>query len=1076
MPNRRDKRWRTIRVIASVAAVLAAAMAGQAAAIAASGSVATLYKTGTDTTSGDSAASPGAPGLPNGAVAVTREGNTIKWVVDYQNNTAAVASVDIKDVLTSAGAYVQGSLQLPPGLEPQYTTNGSSWTTAEPPAGATGVGGIGSLPPGTQQVTTFPAADTFRIATLNGDGYNAVSSAGGAEIYAAFHHNDTNQAVACTTTSGIVCPGWPATSTYVSPEPGWPLGTGPNGMTSGENNGGFIADGKLYWPAEVMGSTYPHPVGLMCLELGPVASRNPANLDSCGFTQLNSIFFAPFTNIALISGSGRPASNGNYYYVDGDGYLLCFKPGSAPCGNVRLANVNSFIAPTSATYGRYVVALIGGTNNDPYSLYCYDTSAGAPCPGFPVFLGADATGGVPPGEIAPRLDTSGNLTAACVMSYVRDWGCYAVVNGQAVANPYPAGTGWTPNYAGEGFVLGTKSYVAANTDNAVACYDFAHYAGSGAVPACAGFAPVPNTSFYAASEVNGVPSCLLADGDKGVNTFDAVTGGPCAYTTASQTVSPADYQCGSGAAGFKSWKQLRLSGSPPNSYVDAVVSLYDANAHPIAGFTNMKLPYRDPATIDISTISNKAPTDVITAVVTLEHVTDPSGVKGTGLSVSWRGDPAQMCFQTVVPQVACGTTATIDNSAAAATTSRRSRRRRAVRESNSTGIARFLALETPGRCPADLAISKTAAAKTVPPGGQVMYTLAVVNNGAADATNVHVSDPLPAGLSIVAAVPSQGTCDTGASVECDLEDLTAGGAAEILVTANVAGDAGRTIKNVATVSGNNPDSDTTNNTSGASVDVRAPSIGVPPPAQPSSDLEVVKKVARTSVQLGDPLTYTLTVTNHGPDPAADARIVDASSLNWSVGSAKPSQGTCAVDVLLTCDLGSLAVGDGATVVVRATVDRAGEQTNGVVVTSASADEHPPSNVDRARTSVVRIVQLQKTVTPRAVAAGGQTRYDVIVTNPNALPLGIVRVCDRLPRQLAFVSSSPKTESRARAHCWLIRGMAGGASKRLTLTAELGAGARGTVVNRVSAKAPRTRVARASARVRVVAVQAPTFTG
>src|SRR4051794_23793605 len=144
MPNRRDKRWRTIRVVVSIAAVLAAA--GQSAAIAASDSGSTLYKTGTDTTSGDSAASPGTPGLPNGAVAVTREGNTIKWVVDYQNNTASVASVDIKDVLTSAGDYVQGSLQLPPGLDPQYTTNGSSWARAEPPAGAARGGGGGGVP------------------------------------------------------------------------------------------------------------------------------------------------------------------------------------------------------------------------------------------------------------------------------------------------------------------------------------------------------------------------------------------------------------------------------------------------------------------------------------------------------------------------------------------------------------------------------------------------------------------------------------------------------------------------------------------------------------------------------------------------------------------------------------------------------------------------------------------------------------------------------------------------------------------------------------------------------------------
>src|SRR5690242_11492332 len=108
MPHRRDKRRRTLRVSVWVAGVLAAAVTGQSAAIAATDSVSTLYKTGTDTTSGASAASPGTPGLSDGAVAVTREGNTIKWAVDYQNNTAAVASVDIKDMLTSAGAYVPG--------------------------------------------------------------------------------------------------------------------------------------------------------------------------------------------------------------------------------------------------------------------------------------------------------------------------------------------------------------------------------------------------------------------------------------------------------------------------------------------------------------------------------------------------------------------------------------------------------------------------------------------------------------------------------------------------------------------------------------------------------------------------------------------------------------------------------------------------------------------------------------------------------------------------------------------------------------------------------------------------------
>jgi uncharacterized repeat protein (TIGR01451 family) len=353
-----------------------------------------------------------------------------------------------------------------------------------------------------------------------------------------------------------------------------------------------------------------------------------------------------------------------------------------------------------------------------------------------------------------------------------------------------------------------------------------------------------------------------------------------------------------------------------------------------------------------------------------------------------------------------------------------------------------------------------------------MYTLTVVNNGAADALGVHVSDTLPAGLSLVSALPTQGKCDTSAGIACDLGDLTSKGAAEILVTADVASNAAAgTLPNVATVSATNPDSNTTNNSARADVDVV-----LPPVPQPSSDLEIVKKVDRTTAQLGEPLTYTLTVTNKGPDPAADAHITDTSSLNWSVESAKPSQGTCDIGLVLRCALGPLAVGGQATVTVVATVDRAGEQTNGVIVTSPSDDAVPVNNIFRARAAIARIVELRKTVTPRAVHAGGRTTYRVTVTNPNALPLGIVRVCDRLPRDLAFVSSSPRVRSSRSGHCWLIRGMAGGASKHLTLTARAASGASGTVVNRVFARAASTPLARASARIRVLQRTRPTFTG
>src|SRR5213079_2999469 len=78
--------------------------------------VATLYKTGTDTSTKSRAASPGTPGSANGKAGLTRAGHTIEWVVSYQNNTGSSAGVDVTDPLTAAGAYVPDSLELPPGM------------------------------------------------------------------------------------------------------------------------------------------------------------------------------------------------------------------------------------------------------------------------------------------------------------------------------------------------------------------------------------------------------------------------------------------------------------------------------------------------------------------------------------------------------------------------------------------------------------------------------------------------------------------------------------------------------------------------------------------------------------------------------------------------------------------------------------------------------------------------------------------------------------------------------------------------------------------------------------------------
>jgi uncharacterized repeat protein (TIGR01451 family) len=114
---------------------------------------------------------------------------------------------------------------------------------------------------------------------------------------------------------------------------------------------------------------------------------------------------------------------------------------------------------------------------------------------------------------------------------------------------------------------------------------------------------------------------------------------------------------------------------------------------------------------------------------------------------------------------------------------------------------------------ADLSVAKTGPA-FAQSGGTITYSLAVNNGGPADATGVTVSDPLSAGETLVSATPSQGTCS--GSVTCDLGSIANGGSATITIVASVTATCGTTLTNTATVSGDQSDPDTTNNSSSTS--------------------------------------------------------------------------------------------------------------------------------------------------------------------------------------------------------------------------------------------------------------------
>ena len=123
------------------------------------------------------------------------------------------------------------------------------------------------------------------------------------------------------------------------------------------------------------------------------------------------------------------------------------------------------------------------------------------------------------------------------------------------------------------------------------------------------------------------------------------------------------------------------------------------------------------------------------------------------------------------------------------------------------------------RTNADVSVVKTGSPNPVGQGQLVTYRIAVTNNGPVIATNVTITDPLPASVSLVSATPSIGSCGGTTTISCSLGSLPVGNTqyVDIIVQANNTG----TLTNTATISRTETDPVPSNDSSTASLTVLA---------------------------------------------------------------------------------------------------------------------------------------------------------------------------------------------------------------------------------------------------------------
>ena len=179
----------------------------------------------------------------------------------------------------------------------------------------------------------------------------------------------------------------------------------------------------------------------------------------------------------------------------------------------------------------------------------------------------------------------------------------------------------------------------------------------------------------------------------------------------------------------------------------------------------------------------------------------------------------------------------------------------------------------------------------------------------------------------------------------------------------------------------------------------------------TADLEVTQTESADPVAPSSQMSYTAIVTNHGPFPATNVRLVhDATStganLIWQ-GAVVTPQGSCenvAGSASLICDLGTLAPGASATVQNLLQASGPGSIRSVFIATAAEVDLAPDNNRDAETTTVHEPAYI---VTTPADAGAGSLRQAILDANAHPGPDTILfSIPGAAPHTIAPLSALP----------------------------------------------------------------------
>jgi uncharacterized repeat protein (TIGR01451 family) len=343
---------------------------------------------------------------------------------------------------------------------------------------------------------------------------------------------------------------------------------------------------------------------------------------------------------------------------------------------------------------------------------------------------------------------------------------------------------------------------------------------------------------------------------------------------------------------------------------------------------------------------------------------------------------------------------------------------------------------------ANLGVTKTVDKASPNVGDTVTYTVTVNNAGPNNATNVKVTDVLPAGVTFVSSAPSQGTYNSGTGL-WTVGTINNGGSATLTITATVSGSPAQTVTNTASITGaDQADPNTSNNTASVSFTIQSANLGV------------TKTVSNSTPNVGQSITYTVTVNNAGPNNATNVKVTDVLPAGVTYVSSTPSQGTYNSGTGLWT-VGTINNGGSATLTITATVSGTPVQTVTNTASITGADQADP-NTSNNTASVSFTIQsanlgVTKTVDKASPNVGDTVTYTVTVNNAGPNNATNVKVTDVLPAGLTFGSANPSQGSyNSTTGLWTVGTVNNGGNATLTITATVNSGQAGQTITNTAA--------------------------